>query len=514
MYCKVLSGAIHGVGGLIIHVEADVSDGLPGFCMVGMLSSEVKEAGERVRTALKNSRYKIPPKRITVNLSPADIRKEGSAFDLPIAVAILANLGYIPQEVLKNTLVIGELSLNGAVNRINGVLPIVCAAAEQGCRTCLVPAENAKEAAVIKTMRVVGVGTLREAMDYLTAPDANEKKVYKEIKNQMNADAKEPDFSEIVGQETLKRAAEVAAAGMHNFLMVGPPGSGKTMIASRMPSVLPRISFEEGLEVMKVYSVAGMLNADNPIVQKRPFRAPHHTTTRSAMTGGGRKPSPGEITLANHGVLFLDELPEFNSAVLEILRQPMEEGRVEISRVYGNCSYPARFMLVAAMNPCKCGYYPDLSRCTCTREQVHRYLSRISRPLLDRIDISVEVPKVEFEQLSSRKQSESSAAIRERVEAARQIQKRRYGSENYYNSRLSASEVKEFCEPDSECTELIGKLYKNLGLTARSYHKLLKVARTIADLDGGGEITKTHIGEALLYRGSMTEEFWGGNFGR
>ncbi len=513
MYCKVLSGTVHGVGGLIIQVEADVSDGLPGFSMVGMLSSEVKEAGERVRTALKNSKYKIPPKRITVNLSPADIRKEGAAFDLAIAVAILANLGYIPQENLKNVLIIGELSLNGDVNRVNGVLPIVCEAAKQGCKVCVVPEANAREASVIKNIAVSGVKTLREAMEFLLTPD-NGKYIYKKENCVDVRSEKTADFSEVIGQTALKRAVEVAAAGMHNFLMIGPPGAGKTMIASRIPGILPQVSFEESIEITKVYSVAGILDRENPLMKSRPFRAPHHTTTRSAMAGGGRKAMPGEITLANHGVLFLDELPEFDTSVLEVLRQPLEEGRVEISRVYGNYNYPAQFMLVAAMNPCKCGYYPDLSRCTCSGEQIKRYLGRISRPLLDRIDISVEVPKLEFEQIISEEKAESSRSIRERVEKARKIQQKRYGNDVYYNSRLRASEIKEFCSLDSECSKLIEKVYESLGLTARSYHKILKVARTIADLDGGGAITRAHVSEALLYKCNLQGELRGGGFDR
>lgn len=513
MYCKVLSGTVHGVGGLIIQVEADVSDGLPGFSMVGMLSSEVKEAGERVRTALKNSKYKIPPKRITVNLSPADIRKEGAAFDLAIAVAILVNLGYIPQENLKDVLIIGELSLNGDVNRVNGVLPIVCEAAGQGCRFCIVPYENVVEASVIKGITVFGVRTLREAMELLMAPE-NYESVLKHADNSVKVSGNIPDFSQVSGQAALKRAAEVAAAGMHNFLMIGPPGSGKTMIASRIPSILPKLSFEESIEITKIYSVAGKLDSENPLVTSRPFRAPHHTTTRSAMAGGGRKALPGEITLANNGVLFLDELPEFDTSVLEILRQPLEEGKVEISRVYGNFSYPARFMLVAAMNPCKCGYYPDLSRCTCSSEQVRRYLGRISRPLLDRIDICVEVPKLEFEQIVSERKEETSESIRKRVEQARVIQHKRYGNSTCYNSRLQVSDIKKYCSLDAECTRLVEKVYENMGLTARSYHKLLKVARTIADLDGGGPITKAHLSEALLYKGCLQAEVRGDGFGR
>lgn len=512
MYCKVTSGTVLGVGGMLIKVEADVSDGLPAFSMVGMLSSEVKEAGERVRTALKNSGFKLPPKRITVNLSPADIRKEGSAFDLPIALAVLANLGYIESTELKNVLVIGELGLNGDVNRVSGVLPIVCAAMEKGCALCIVPADNAKEAAVISDITVIGVRTLKEAIQTLVNPDGAAKAAFENAAGSRHTEAL--DFSEIAGQEAQKRAAEVAAAGMHNLLMIGPPGSGKTMVASRIPTLLPKPEFEESLEITKVYSVLGLLDNELPFISERPFRAPHHTITRSAMTGGGRRPLPGEISLADKGVLFLDELPEFEQSVLEVLRQPLEDGRIVISRVHGSCVFPADFMLVAAMNPCKCGYYPS-DRCRCTGEQVRRYLGRISRPLLDRIDISVEVPKLEFSQLAEAPAGESSETMRKRVEAARERQTWRYrGSRYCCNGRLDGRGVREFCRPDREGMKLLEKAYKNLGLTARSYHKLLKVARTIADLEQSDSITRKHISEALLYRVNMGEEFWGGSIGR
>jgi len=365
---------------------------------------------------------------------------------------------------------------------------------------------------IIKGINVFPVKTLKEAIDIINLSE--------DVKPYINTNDYEEDngvildFCDVHGQEQAKRALEIACAGGHSCLMIGSPGSGKTMLSRRVPYILPPLTHEEAIEVTKLYSISSLLSDDKPLMTKRPFRAPHHTTTRSAMAGGGRKAMPGEITLANHGVLFLDELPEFDTSVLEILRQPLEEGKVEISRVYGNYSYPARFMLVAAMNPCKCGYYPDLSRCTCNSEQVRRYLGRISRPLLDRIDICVEVPKLEFEQIVSEKKEENSESIRKRVERARGIQKERYGKTACYNSRIQASEIKKYCSLDSECTSLVEKVYESMRLTARSYHKLLKVARTIADLDGGGTITKTHLSEALLYKGYLQGEVRGDRFGR
>ncbi len=514
MYCKVISGTIMGAEGIRIDVEADLSDGLPAFNMVGMLSSEVKEAGERVRTALKNSDFRLPPKRITVNLSPADIRKAGSAFDLPIAVAVLADMGFVAQDNIKNMLIIGELSLSGEVNRVNGILPIVCMAAENGIDTCIVPHGNEREAvSVVKGIKVLGVSSLKEAVKVINEVDSREYVKYP-VNECVEVMENMPDFSEVAGQEALKRAAEVAAAGMHNFLMSGPPGSGKTMIASRMPSILPEISKEERLEVMKVYSVAGLLDINNPIMTHPPFRAPHHTITRSAMIGGGRWPLPGEISLANNGVLFLDELPEFSQPVLEVLRQPLEEGKITISRVFGNSVYPSRFMLLAAMNPCKCGYYPDRTRCKCTTEQVRKYLGKISRPLLDRIDIFMEVPRIEFSQISGNNTAESSETIRGRVKRAREIQKQRYKNENYlYNGHLDAEGVKKYCVTDNECKALVEKVYEKLGLTARSYHKLLKVARTVADLDESSSIERRHLSEALLYKSNMENKYMGGHYG-
>lgn len=509
MFGKVITAAICGMDSCKVEVEADVSEGMPTFSMVGFLASEVKEAQDRVRTALKNAGVGLPAKRITVNLAPADVRKSGSGFDLPIAVAVLTAMGYIPQDSLGGILIIGELSLNGTINGIHGVMEIVSSAAGYGCHTCLVPEKNVREGSMIQGIRVLGAANLHQVLKFLWGNEPLKEIPIniEEIRSEQQK-ISDVDFAEIQGQKVLRRACEVAVAGMHNLLMVGPPGAGKTMTAKRIPTILPTASIPEMLEISKIYSIAGQLPEEVGLITKRPFRAPHHTVTPIALAGGGRKPKPGEVSLAHRGVLYLDELPEFQSSTLEILRQPMEEGKVSISRNTGNYLFPAEFMLVASMNPCKCGYYPDRNRCTCSKREVKRYLNHISQPLLDRIDICVEAKPVLYEELISSKRGESSASIRERVTAAQQIQAERYRGTNYrFNSELGISAVKKYCVLGGEERELMEETFIKLELTARAYCKILKVARTIADLNGSEGIGQEHLAEAICYR-SVDKKYW------
>ncbi len=509
MFTKAYSLAITGIEGVIVNVEADVSDGLPMFEMVGYLSSEVKESKERVKISLKNSGYKLPPKRITVNLSPADIRKEGTAFDLPIAIAILSSLGYISQTQLEKTIIIGELSLNGEINRVNGVLPIVSTAKNKGYRRCIIPKENEKEGGVVSGIEVIGVKDLRQVVKYLN----NEKyiePVFVDIDQilKANESKNDIDFSDITGMQSVKRAIEIAVSGLHNILMIGPPGSGKTMIAKRVPTIMPNITFEESIQISKIYSVSGLLNNNEALITKRPFRSPHHTISGIALVGGGRIPKPGEISLAHLGVLFLDELTEFNKNTLEIMRQPMEDGEVVISRINSSYKYPTGFMLVAAMNPCNCGYYPDINRCRCNKGSINKYLSKISQPLLDRIDISIETPRIEYKDLKDKGCLESSSDIKLRVTKAQMIQQKRYEKEKIiFNSQLTPMMIEKYCCLDDKGQKLLEQAFTNLNLTARTYHRIIKVARTIADLDNSDNINDMHISEAIYYR-SVDKKYW------
>ncbi len=502
MFSNVQSAALNGLEAYMVRVEADISDGMPQLLMVGYLSSEVREAGDRVRTALRNTGIALPPKRITVNLAPAGIRKAGSRFDLPVAAAILASLEKIPGQGLEDVMLAGELSLSGQVLPVPGILALVEAARDAGIRRCIVPDKNAAEGAVLEEVEVIGVSSLAELIEILRHPEkaVRVRVDTTELLREQNFSGGE-DFAEVNGQASVRRAAEIAAAGMHNLLMIGPPGSGKTMIARRIAGILPAVSLQESLEITKLYSVAGLLPEQTSLMVKRPFRSPHHTVTPEALAGGGRVPAPGEISLSSGGILFLDEFPEFRRNALEILRQPLEDRRVCISRTAGTYVFPAKCMLVAAMNPCPCGYYPDRGRCTCTEEEAARYLGRISRPLLDRIDICTEVPEISYEELTEKRKNESSWEIRRRVERAHEMQKDRFlGMPSAFNAYLSGKEVEKYCPLGKKEQKLIKNAFVKLNLSGRAYYKIIKTARTIADLEGEARILEQHLLEAVHYR--------------
>lgn len=507
MYSTIMTIGLHGLETYPARVEVDCSRGLPGFEMVGFLGSEVKEARERIRVALKNARIDLPPLRITVNISPAGLHKEGTAYDLPVAAGIMVTQGLIPGENAENVMMAGELGLGGEVRPVRGILPMVLEARRQGFKHCVVPEENLAEAGMVDGIRAAGLRHLSRLPEILNSRDFPVPE-----KREARMQEEGPDFSEVRGQEGAKRAAMTAAAGFHHLLMSGPPGGGKTMIARCIPSILPPLTEEEQLEVASIFSVAGMLPAEGGLPEGRPFISPHHTVTGYALTGGGRIPKPGAISLAHRGVLFLDEMTEFRRSTLDLLRQPMEEHRIRIMRTGGTYCYPADFMLVAAMNPCPCGWYPDPNRCRCTPSQVQRYQSRISGPILDRIDISVKVAQVDYSGLMDNGQTGmSSARMRDRVTEARERQKMRYREDKIgCNAALSSGEIRRYCSLGEKEEQFLKKIYQNLQLGARSCHRLLRVARTLADLEGKERIETGHLSEAACYRMADAELGKGG----
>lgn len=541
MFSRVISAAVYGIDAYIVNVETDVGFGLPTFDMSGALGSKVREAKDRVRVAIKNSGIELTPQKIVINISPANIRKEGTIYDLPIAIGILAANGCFDLKILENVLIIGEVSLDGSINPVKGVLPMVCAVKEAGIDNCIIPKANIAEGRIMNNINIYGVETLSQTIEILkniAVIDGSRKNIKQadvksgecnksdgninndtynvlersrvkftygsEVKNNNHSCSYNIDYSDISGQEAAKRATMIAVSGMHNIMYIGPPGSGKTMLAQRIPTIMPDMDYEEQLRLTKIYSVAGLLDSEGGIMVKRPFRNPHHTITQAALLGGGAVPRPGEITLSEGGVLFLDEMTEFNQVIMEALRQPLEDKVITLVRVNAAYTYPAHFMLAAAINPCKCGYYPDRNRCHCSEYDIRRYIGRISNPMWDRFDMCVKVDEVSYEVMRNKGNVDTiynSTDMKNKVEAARQMQKDRFKKLDInYNSQMGVREIHKYCTLNVECNELMERMYKQHNMSARAYNKVLKTARTIADLKGSVNIEKEHLTEALFYK--------------